>query len=825
MAAHELNRGVRQLQRIERLAPVDAIEALDSLTDHVAACRSPDQLARVAAAMPQHVAGLCPEVCLELSALAAKLPHPVVPKDVYRLEPLLRTQWSRIRIAVEDTCAPQEWSESELLRCVTGWSVGAIARPAAVLRRLADAQDVRLRACALRWLRQAVGYLGIVAEEAFACLAVLADDDNVAIRSDAVGMFAECWLAGLSPGSERRRIAQLGDALRSDDIAVVDAAARASARLGARDLLSGVVADAARVVHAPAAVKYLGAVATDDDVDAVLLLAHEEPFGFGAAARVFILDAHRRGVFVRDYHIDALLDVFDHHQAWTGEELVRVAYIARAHLVDRLAILAPDDPRWQRRAAILAASGQPRAAEVIAHMLDRVSRPDNARALIRAAGHCAAYVGEQRLLRFLDAMPEVVVPVLRVKGGQQAAARLKAMVLDVFCSRDQREEALRVLMSLSPAPEALIRDLSRQLGPYDLGLLGKLALPARCRAVADIVVENDVRWRDSEFDCLEPLERLRVLCDSGAHDLVPQVVERFREVFRGYVREALAGDFTVKRLLMPELEQLLYRYGQYLVKGGRTVRRWIDDGPETGRDLVLIVACDWLGERPAPAICVALLETIARHSPSGAFSADGRAVWRHSNREIQRAAIEAILSAGVGARGLELSICKLVVDADPRIVVRALEAVQALSAHWAEPLVVAALERPEMSVKKEAARALAVIGGEWAVPALVQWLAQHDNASFRDALGAALTHAAGPATVAVLVARLEVETEPRRIHNLWQAIRGRLPMSTALRLGAVPIVPALPGKHMEFQARRGEGVGWVPATEAQRRMGFQGLAW
>ena len=44
-------------------------------------------------------------------------------------------------------------------------------------------------------------------------------------------------------------------------------------------------------------------------------------------------------------------------------------------------------------------------------------------------------------------------------------------------------------------------------------------------------------------------------------------------------------------------------------------------------------------------------------------------------------------------------------------------------------------------------------------------------------------------------------------------------------LGAVPIVPALPGKHMEFQARRGEGVGWVPVTEAQRSMGFQGSVW
>lgn len=250
------------------------------------------------------------------------------------------------------------------------------------------------------------------------------------------------------------------------------------------------------------------------------------------------------------------------------------------------------------------------------------------------------------------------------------------------------------------------------------------------------------------------------------------------------MRRALAGDFTIKRVAIPELEQKLFRYGRHLIREGRSVRRWIEAGPETGRDLVLQVAIDWLREAPADAVCVALLELVGRHAPGPATLRFIEPFWRHGDREVRRAAIEAILAAGEGARWLfELSICRLAEQEEPRILGQALAAVAAtLGAQWAEPIVLAALQRPEMAVKKEAAHALAQVGSERSIAALVEWLAHHDNRGFREALLAALQRAAGPSMVAVLVAALENETEARRIGLLWDALAGHLPLAAALRL-------------------------------------------
>lgn len=105
----------------------------------------------------------------------------------------------------------------------------------------------------------------------------------------------------------------------------------------------------------------LGPLARDEDIDVALALASRSPLSFGPAVRRFLLAAHRHGVFVRERHLDALLECFDAHPLWTAEELVRVTYIVRAELVEELAALGPDDPRWIRRAAILAASFGTRA--------------------------------------------------------------------------------------------------------------------------------------------------------------------------------------------------------------------------------------------------------------------------------------------------------------------------------------------------------------------------------------------------------------------------------------------------------------------------------
>ena len=55
----------------------------------------------------------------------------------------------------------------------------------------------------------------------------------------------------------------------------------------------------------------------------------------------------------------------------------------------------------------------------------------------------------------------------------------------------------------------------------------------------------------------------------------------------------------------------------------------------------------------------------------------------------------------------------------------------------------AALQNPDMGVKKAAAEALGVIATRRSIPALIQWLGHHDNVAFRAALLQALQQAAG----------------------------------------------------------------------------------
>ena len=173
---------------------------------------------------------------------------------------------------------------------------------------------------------------------------------------------------------------------------------------------------------------------------------------------------------------------------------------------------------------------------------------------------------------------------------------------------------------------------------------------------------------------------------------------------------------------------------------------------------------------------------------------------------------------GEQARGLELSICRLAEQEEPRILCQALAAVATLRADWAEPIAIAALARPEMAVKQEAALALAQVGSARAITTLVGWLAHHDNRGLREALIAALKRAAGPSLVAVLVDTLAQETELRRISLVWDALSGRLPLAAALRLARSrePAHQALLAACLEGQVKLADGETAVLAAQLRR---------
>ena len=762
-------------------SPADAVARLAALAEVLPGHDDPPALAALAHALPDAVASLAPEVCLALQGVAmALVPHgPHIPGDLDELEPRLRNEWRRVQLAAGDPAALARLGDEALLQVVHGWSIDGVLDPPPLLRRLAAAADARLRAQLLEWVHPAVGQLALTPTEALALLLPLAADPEPALRGRAVALLAAPWVRGLPPSLERSRDAALARAVLDDDDSVARIAVAAAAGLGRRDWLLALVLPG----DAPArvdAIEALGPLAHDEDLGPVLALAAADPLRHGPAVRRFLLAAHRHGVFVREDHLDTLLVAFDAHPPWTGEELARITHIVRAELVDRLAALAADDPRWIRRADILAASVDPRAPARLHDLLGQVRDPAVAAALIAAAGRCPAYVGEAPLLAWLAALPEVVIPVLRVKGGAGAEALLRARALDPRCPPTTRALVLDVLWSLARDHAALLRELSAALGPHESGLLTDGRRTHRDASIAEIVTA--AAWTDDPAHAIEPSARLALLCESGDPEHLPRIVALFRELFRGLVRQALAGDFTIKRIAIPELEQQLFRYGRHLLKDGRGVRRWTEPGPETGRDLVLQVAIDWLREAPTDAVCVALLELVGRHAPGPAVLRMIEPFWRHRDREVRRAAIEAILAAGEAARGLELSLCRLAADDEPRILAQALAAVASLRAAWAEPIVLAALQRPEMAIKKDAAHALATIAGGRSITTLVEWLAHHDNRGLRDELIAALAHAAGPSLVAVLVDALTHETEARRVDLLIDALAGRLPLAAALRL-------------------------------------------
>lgn len=775
---------------LEHLGAMTAPAAVDRLAALVAAlptCDDPAALEQLARALPGAVAALEPEVCLALQTLATALipQRPSIPRDTAALGPRLRVGWRRVALAAGDPAALASLTDDELLQVTHGWQLDEVLDPAPLLRRLARASDARLRTQALEWIEPAMRQLAVTPGDALALLLPLAADPDPALRARAVTMACSGWLLEPPPAVARERERLVLAALADPEPTVVHAAIAAAAALGRRDwLLERALADEGPAQAAEDALDALGPLAHDEDIDLALALATSAPLRFGPPLRRFLLAAHRHGVFVRAGHLGPLLACFDAHPPWTAEELVRVTYIARGELVERLAALPADDPRWLRRADILAASFGTRAPIVLRERLEQVRDVAVAAAWIDAAGRSPEYVGEAPLLAWLATLPERVIPALRVKGGPESALKLYAIVVDPGCGARLRSLALEVLWALADDRAALLRDLAARLGPHASGLLDAARLVHRDREVARIVAAAP--WPADPVHALEPARRLEVLCESGDIDHMPAVVALFREVFRGVVRRALAGDFVIKRVALPELEQRLFRYGRHLLREGRSVRRWLEPGPETGRDLVLQVALDWLREEPGAPVCVALLELIGRHSPGPATLRFIEPLWRHTDREVRRAAIEAILAAGEQARGLELSICRLAAHEEPRILCQALAAVATLRARWAEPIALGALQHREMAVKKEAALALAEVAGERSIAALVGWLAHHDNRGFREALLAALQRAAGPALVAVLVAALADETEARRVELLRDALSGRLPLAAALRLARSP---------------------------------------
>jgi hypothetical protein len=609
-------------------------------------------------------------------------------------------------------------------------------------------------------------------------------------------MLAQPWLLDLSPGQRRQRELLLDSALSNSDVAVVNASITTVAELGLRALLVAHLVESRSPQTSCVILAALGPLAQAEDVDTAIGLAQQDPLCFGAPLRSFLSDAHRHGAFVKNEHIAAMLEQFDCHQAWQGEEFVRLTYIARDGLMEQLDALDVSDQRWIRRVNILACSSAVVAAQILQRLIALTDDTHIASAAIAAAGRSLDFCDEESLLRWLPKIPDSVVPVLRCKGGKASIAALRMVVRDPLTSGQQRAKALDGLCSIDLDRANLQHELAAAWGPYEAGLF-RIPLQRNIH-FADVVAAH--AWKDAKDREIDLDTQLKIYCDSGDISFLAQVRDLFRQIYRGHVRSALQGNFAIKRQALPDLEQRIFQYGRHLVQSGRSVRPWISVHPETGRDLLLRFICEWLQENPSDAIKVALLESAARHEPDGHHLRILGAYWRRGNPSVRRAAVEVLVSAGEKSRGLELSLAKLAAETtEPRLQTQALAALRTLGASWAEPIVRAALTSRHsnnadnevqtistMAVKHEAADTLAVIGNAASIATLVYWLSAHDSNAFRQRLKIALRHCAGPVYALVLIHALHKnsidDNKPRTTRLLHDALSGHLSLGVAMRL-------------------------------------------
>lgn len=770
----DVSRGIAIVRGHQDLAALVALRAW------LQTCQDRALLVGLAEAMPQKLKPLPDQFSLELSRLATVLvPYGLTKaEDVTTLSPRLRALWLRTYInAGQD---PGPLSDTILLQVVTGWPMVELFQPQPLIARMVQAQDPRIRLQAIDLIRRSAQRLCLSGQEVFEHVQRLAKDPEPRVREAAQHEWVQPLLGSLRPKQERARREAVVGGLSDAFEPVVGASVQAACGLGYTAELRDLLFERTTPLKTRRSLlQVFGDLAGPEDLGPVIRLALEAKLAFGSGVRQCLLQMHRRGIFVGTQDLDNLLLAFDQHQGWTPEDFVRVTYIVRVELMARLAELSPDDQVWIRRAGILGAAYRVGAHELIAEMLDRCTQPAIAKEFVRAAGASPEFTNEASLLDWLPRLPEAVIPVLRQKGTADAQCALRAIVDEPLTSYSLRKLAFNALWAHSEDRGRLMAEVAEVVGPSESGLLDTNRAPARDSTVADLVA--GASWPAST---LSPKRRLSILCESARPGLRPAIVAQFRELFAHYLGKALQGDFMIKRELLPELEQMLFRHGRYLVAAGRCVRPWVDSAPETGRDFVLAVALEWLQEEPSIAVRVALLELLERHAPSGQVLRMIEPYWRHNNKSVQRAAVAAIVAGGSEADGLQFSLCALVGARDARICRQGLDAVAAMGATWAEPMVRENLGRPEMSVKKAAAEALIVVGTVASVPDLVSWLGRHDNSGFRLALKDALRTSAGCSANAVLVEALNGAGERRTTELLWDALSGSLSLAEALLIAA-----------------------------------------
>ncbi|MEV5826296.1 HEAT repeat domain-containing protein [Spirillospora sp. NPDC052242] len=664
----------------------------------------------------------------------------------------VRIQRLRGALAARPAVIRDEPAGEPLYQAVRGLAAGAVADPGRLARELAARPDPVLRAEAFRLVREALHAGLLPPAPARALVADLAADVPAALRE-----LAEPWavLDPLPRGRVLRRLEAGPDA----------AAIEVAARHGHRDLVRDAAADPAR---APAtrrrALELLGDLATRDDVPDLLALACTDPELLAAPAVACLTGLHRRGHFPRDRDVPSVVRLALADRRVPAEDVAILLYTARHAALAELTRPDGDVARRLELLVALDAQGAPGldAGGAVTALARRAADPVPYLRALRDLRHVPA---EETVLELLPGAPAAALDALEAVGGARTADALwTGLGLDggdiAPHLRPHRHRALEILWHLTADP-ARRRAILDRLDPRDLP-----------RRVADDLGGPDPRELAvlaAHPDPDDPADALCRLARNGDATTLPAIADLLLRVVSDL---AAAGGDGPEPAVPSDVVDALHGLGGRLYRRGAIRPRCLLDATterEAGHGLVTDLALDLL-DRPglAPAEQAILLDL-----PCGGCGRPVRArvhrLLRHRDPHVRKKAIKTL--AGSDARALSASLIPLTRAEDPQTVRQALLALEEANATWAVPAIAACLDHPNMNVKKTAAGALSAVRAPQAVPALLSWLARHDNPGLRDALIGALRATLHGAFAATVRAAADGTDDARARTRLLSALR------------------------------------------------------
>ncbi|MGW9206524.1 HEAT repeat domain-containing protein [Embleya sp. NPDC055664] len=768
---------------------------------------------REAVALLPHVSAGSAEAALVLAEVYARLRVPVPEWRTARWPARVRIAWLRAEIVARpEATVRAEPAGEELYRAVEGIDAGAVDDVGALLDGLSARPDSVLRAAALRVVRQALADALIGPGQARARLVELLDPAAGAeVVAGALAELAAPWAAEEIPVGMERALRRL--------LPEFPDAVEVAARFGAIGLLREVAADPGLPGRQrQGALAAIGDFAERGDVGGLLAIAEADPPLFAESIVACLGAMHRRGHFVRDEDVPAVIAMALADYGVAAVDVAIVLYTVRHEALRALISVADDHPDWPRCVELLfalAAQGAPDlpVGEVLAARLAGVGRPEPVLAALRALRYTGA---EEAVLAALSRAPRAALRALEAIGGPLTVAVLREGLgvadpggVVVPHLRGVADLALEVLWHLTDDPLRR-RELRARLD--------RRALPERIAADLGMPDPDELALLTADIDADRPVAALCRLARNGDARTIPALADLLLRVVSDLV--ANRGEEIAEPVVPDEVVEAIGALGERLYR--RRVLRpaclLAASDPKAARaELLCDITLDLIDrEGVTDAELAVLLELLSRGD-----EATGRGtrrselgvkdrihhLIRHRDADVRKHAIALIARDPDAARSLSASLIPLTTSADPRTVRQALRALGRMRARWAGEAIAACLEHPVMNVRKTAAQALIDAGTPRQIPVLLGWLGRHDNPGLRDSLTAALGEVLGPAYRARVLAAAERATDARERALLIRAVDrewSTRAVAALVRRGSVVAEPLLAGlARADFTVRDG----------------------